>query len=70
MGRSKPKYIITLQTSNGGSPKVSFEITGGKAERIIHLIQSDIEKSITKKKCSSVTLDLFFTDYKQQPEEN
>ena len=62
MAKTKSKYIITLQTSNGFSPGVSFEISPLKAEKIIDLIHSDIEKSIKKKKCSSITLDMFFTD--------
>ena len=62
MAGKNPKYIITLQTTTGGGPKVSYEITGHKAQRIVDLIQSDIEKSIKKKKCSSITLDMFFTD--------
>ncbi len=62
MARSKPKYIIALQTSNGGSPKVSYEITASKAQRIIDIIQSDMGKSIKKRKCTSITLDMFFQD--------
>ena len=62
MGRTKPKNIIILQTMNGSSPKVSFEIPGAKAQRIIDLIQSDIDKSNKKKQCTSITLDMFFTE--------
>ena len=62
MARTKPKYIITLQTSNGGSPKVSYEIPGGKAQRILDIIYADIEKSNKKKQCSSITLDMFFNE--------
>ena len=57
-----PKYIITMQLTNGGAPKVSFEVTPTKAQKIIDIIQSDIEKSHKKKKCSSITLDMFFTE--------
>jgi len=62
MARRKPKFIIALQCSNGGTPKVSFEIAENKAQRIIDIIQSDMEKSIKKKKCTSTTLEPFFTD--------
>ena len=62
MGRRKPKYIITLQISNGTGPKISYEINDGKAQTIIDLIQNDIDKSIKKRKCSSITLDMFFQD--------
>ena len=62
MARRKPKFIIALQCSNGGSPKVSFEIAENKAQRIIDIIQSDMEKSIKKRKCTPITLDMFFQD--------
>ena len=51
-----------MQLTNGGAPKVSFEVTPTKAQKIIDIIQSDIEKSHKKKKCSSITLDMFFTE--------
>ena len=56
------KYIITMQLTNGGAPKVSFEVTPTKAQKIIDIIQSDVVKSNKKKKCSSITLDIFFTE--------
>ena len=56
------KYIITMQLTNGGAPKVSFEVTESKAQKIIDIIQSDVVKSNKKKKCSSITLDIFFTE--------
>ena len=58
----KNRYIITMQQTNGGAPKLSFEVTPHKAQKIIDMIQSEVEKSIKKTKCTSVTLDMFFTD--------
>tara|TARA_B100001094_G_scaffold99964_1_gene96137 strand:+ start:618 stop:803 length:186 start_codon:yes stop_codon:yes gene_type:complete len=57
---AKPKYILSLQSTIGSSPKISFEITGNKTEKILALIRNDIHKAQTKKECSSGTLERFF----------
>jgi len=62
MARRKPKYVISLQSTQGTNPKVSFEVTGHKAERILDLLESDIAKDKKKKETTSVTLDRFFND--------
>ena len=62
MPRRKPKYVISLQSTQGTNPKVSFEVTGHKAERILDLLESDIAKDTKKKETTSVTLDRFFND--------
>ncbi len=62
MPSRKPRYVISLQSTQGTSPKLSFEVTGHKAEKIIHLIRSDVEKHKKKTETTSVTLDQFFND--------
>ena len=62
MARRKPKYVISLQSTHGINPKVSFECSGYKAEKILDLLQSDIVKNKKKKECTSITLDQFFSD--------
>jgi hypothetical protein len=62
MPRRKPKYVISLQSTQGTSPKISFEVTGHKAEKILDMLQSDIEKDRKKKETTSVTLERFFHD--------
>lgn len=62
MARRKPKYVISLQSTQGTNPKVSFEVTGHKAERILDLIESDIAKDRKKRETTSITLDRFFNN--------
>ena len=56
------KFILFLQAKNGGGPKVVFEITEHKAQKIIDLIQPEINKKREKMPTPSVTLDPFFID--------
>jgi len=73
MGRKKPKYILTLQISNGTGPRIQFEIADDRAQDVIDLIQNDIRREQKKKKHSVVTLDIFFKDrseYKKVPNDN
>ena len=60
MSRGKPKYVISLQSTQGTSPKLSFEVSGCKAEKILDLIQSDVYKHKKKTECTSITLERFF----------
>ena len=60
MARRKPKFVISLQSTHGMSPKVSFEVSGHKAEKILDLLESDIAKDKKKKECTSITLERFF----------
>ena len=62
MARKKPKYILTLQISNGTGPRIQFEIPDLKAQEVIDLIQNDIKRSQKNKKISPITLDMFFVD--------
>ena len=62
MARRKLKYVISLQSTHGTNPKVSFECSGYKAEKILDLLQSDIAKDKKKKECTSITLDRFFKE--------
>ena len=61
MARRRPKYVISLQSTQGTNPRISFTVSGHKAERILDLLQSDIEKDKKKKETTSITLDQFFT---------
>ena len=58
----KNRFIITLQEANGGSQPFSFEITGGKAKKVVELIKDDIEKKRKIIEKSTTTLDQFFND--------
>tara|TARA_Y100001968_G_scaffold247042_1_gene231441 strand:- start:801 stop:983 length:183 start_codon:yes stop_codon:yes gene_type:complete len=60
MAKRKAKYVISLQSTQGTNPKVSFEVTGHKAERILDLLESDIAKDRKKRETTSITLDHFF----------
>ena len=62
MPNRKPKYVISLQSTQGTNPKISFEVSGFKAEKILDLLQSDIEKDKKKKETTSISLMQFFED--------
>ena len=57
---AKPKFILSLQSTHGKSPKVSYEVTGNKAEKILAIIDPDIKKANKKRECTSITLEQFF----------
>ena len=61
MGKNQ-KVIITLQSKNGGDAPVVFEITRSKADKIVALIQPEIEKKRKEIASTSVTLDRFFKE--------
>ena len=56
------KFILLLQAKNGGGPKVTFEITEHKAQKIIDLIQPEIAKKQEKTETVSATLEPFFME--------
>ncbi len=58
----KPKYVISLQSTQGTNPKISFEVSGFKAEKVLDILQSDIAKDRKKKETTSITLDRFFKE--------
>tara|TARA_B100000965_G_scaffold394319_1_gene406324 strand:- start:131 stop:319 length:189 start_codon:yes stop_codon:yes gene_type:complete len=62
MPRRLPKYVISLQTTQGTSPKLSFEVSGHKASKILDLIQSDVVKHRKRTEPTSATLEPFFID--------
>ena len=62
MGHKNQKVIVSLQSKNGGNKAVSFEITKAKANKIIDLIQPEIEKKRKQVACTSITLDQFFRE--------
>ena len=62
MPSRRPKFVISLQSTQGTSPKLSFEVTGHKAEKVLDILQSDIAKDRKKKETTSITLERFFAD--------
>ena len=62
MPNRKPRYVISLQTTQGISPPLTFTVTGAKALKILDLLQSDIEKHKKNTAPTSATLDPFFID--------
>ncbi len=62
MAHRKPKYVISLQTTQGTSPAISFTVTGHKAEKILDLLQSDIAKHKKQSELNSATLERFFIE--------
>tara|TARA_B100000287_G_scaffold162169_1_gene152948 strand:- start:1132 stop:1326 length:195 start_codon:yes stop_codon:yes gene_type:complete len=62
MARSKPRYVISLQTTQGISPPLTFTVTGSKGEKILDLLRPDIEKHKDRTKPTSATLEPFFKE--------
>ena len=63
MRTKKPTYTITIQNNQFASPpKVLFRVTPAKTEKILDMLQPERKRGIKETKCSSVTLDMFFTD--------
>ncbi len=60
MSRRKPKFVISLQTTQGLSKPIVFTCTGAKAERILDILQSDIVKHKKLTQPVSTTLEPFF----------
>ena len=58
------KWIITLQKSNGGNAQITFEVTHTKAEKVLRILEPDIEKKMKQMETTSATLDVFFDDEK------
>ena len=59
---AKPKFVISLQPTQGLSAPITFTVTGAKAEKILHILQPDIEKYKKNSQQVSATLEPFFTD--------
>ena len=58
---TRTKYVISLQSTQGLSAPITFTVTGAKAEKILDLLNKDIEhKKLTQ--TVSATLEPFFTD--------
>ena len=62
MARSKPRYVISLQTTQGITPPLTFTVTGSKAEKILDLLRPDIEKHKKNTQPTSATLEPFFKE--------
>jgi len=57
----KKSFTLTLQSNQGVSPKVAFVVSSNKAQKIINLINPEIEKTNKRTECSSIKLDQFFS---------
>ena len=62
MPTRKPRYVISLQTTQGITPPLTFTVTGSKAEKILDLLRTDIEKHKDRTKPVSATLEPFFKE--------
>ena len=62
MPTRKPRYVISLQTTQGISPPLTFTVTGSKAEKILDLLRSDMEKHKQRTTPTSATLEPFFKE--------
>ena len=59
---AKPKYVISLQTTQGLSKPMTFTVTNAKAEKILHILQPDIEKHKKNTQPVTATLEPFFKE--------
>ena len=58
----KPSFTITIQRNHfGGSEKVAYAITPAKAQKIIDLLTPERQKKQKAMRCTSITLDQFFS---------
>ena len=57
---AKPKYVISLQSTQGISPPVTFTVTGAKADKLFDLLRNDLEKHNKNSQPVSSTLEPFF----------
>ena len=62
MPNRNARYVISLQTTQGISPPLTFTVTGSKAEKILDLLRPDIEKHKDRVKPVSATLEPFFME--------
>ena len=60
MGSNRRNIILSFQLRNGGDAPLVFEITQSKMDKIVQIIQPEIDKKRKQKDCSSVTLEQFF----------
>ena len=57
---AQPRFVISLQSTQGLSAPKTFTVTGAKAEKILNLLQSDIQKHQKNTQPVSATLEPFF----------
>jgi len=60
MPSRKPKFVISLQSTNGLSEPIVFTVAGSKAEKVLDVLQSDIQKHKKTAQPVSATLEPFF----------
>ena len=59
---AKPKYVISLQSTQGISPPITFTVTGAKAEKVLDVLRTDMEKHRKLTQPVSSTLEPFFKE--------
>ena len=64
MPSRKPRYVISLQITQGLSPALTFTVTGSKADRILDLLRSDIEKHKTNTQPKTASTKSYHTSKK------
>ena len=62
MPSRRPKFVISLQSTQGKTPPLTFEVTGAKAEKVLDLLESDIKTHRQKTETVSATLEPFFKE--------
>ena len=62
MPSRKPKFVISLQPTQGLSKPIVFTVTGSKAEKILDLLRFEMEKHKQRTKPVSATLEPFFKE--------
>ena len=58
---AQPRFVISLQSTQGKSAPIVFTVTGAKAEKILDLLNKDIVKHKKLTQTVSATLEPFFT---------
>ena len=59
---TRTKYVISLQSTQGLSAPITMTVTGAKAEKVLNVLQSDIQKHKKNSKPVTSTLEPFFNN--------
>ena len=60
MGSNRRNIILSFQLKNGGDAPLVFEITQSKMDKIVQIIQPEVDKKKKQESCTSVNLEQFF----------
>ena len=60
MGSNRRNIILSFQLKNGGDAPLVFEITQSKMDKIVQIIQPEVDKKKKQESCTSVNLEEFF----------